>query len=413
MNLKVAARRLGIHYQTAYRYVRSGYLIAIKVGTGYEISEAAIERFLAGRHAIELATESELEHTALAPVVRSPGSVTGELNALLSTTTLSTRPILDLVTQHLAETVGDFAAIRLLTDDKAWLVGASSNHHDPVHRATLAAVLLQPQVAEDAVEAPALREGRVHRVDFVRVDVARQLIPRAFHQYADLLTVYSLVSAPIIGESGQVLGVVTVARDLPGHPYTADEERVVVEMAGWVASAINRVTHFTSGWNASHTLHDRIESLLAAHPGATPEELEELVIQVFDDTVPEAVFTLDRQLVVCNEPFTQRVGIDPQLTPDTPFSDYAAAICTVAMLGDGWERLVSGETDYLDQMADGCAAECPIADGIHWAVAHLPDATPAYVIATCSPHAHSSTGTRDGVVQYRTLCQMTPRPAVG
>ena len=41
MNLKTAARRLGVHYQTAYRWVRSGQLVAVKVGAGYEISDAA------------------------------------------------------------------------------------------------------------------------------------------------------------------------------------------------------------------------------------------------------------------------------------------------------------------------------------------------------------------------------------
>ena len=53
MNLKTAARRLGVHYQTAYRWVRSGQLVAVKVGAGYEISDAALERFLARRDAME------------------------------------------------------------------------------------------------------------------------------------------------------------------------------------------------------------------------------------------------------------------------------------------------------------------------------------------------------------------------
>ena len=49
MNLKTAARQLGVHYQTAYRWVRSGQLVAVKVGAGYEISDAALSRFQAQR----------------------------------------------------------------------------------------------------------------------------------------------------------------------------------------------------------------------------------------------------------------------------------------------------------------------------------------------------------------------------
>ena len=53
MNLKTAALRLGVHYQTAYRWVRSGQLVAVKVGAGYEISEAAVARLQAQRAATE------------------------------------------------------------------------------------------------------------------------------------------------------------------------------------------------------------------------------------------------------------------------------------------------------------------------------------------------------------------------
>ena len=52
MNLKQAAQYLGVHYQTAYKLVRSGRLAAVCVGARYEISEAAIERYLAERQAM-------------------------------------------------------------------------------------------------------------------------------------------------------------------------------------------------------------------------------------------------------------------------------------------------------------------------------------------------------------------------
>jgi len=45
MNLKAAAHELGVHYQTAYKWVRSGALTAVRIGGRYEISEAAIQQF--------------------------------------------------------------------------------------------------------------------------------------------------------------------------------------------------------------------------------------------------------------------------------------------------------------------------------------------------------------------------------
>ena len=51
MDLQTAASRLGVHYQTAYRWVRDGSLPAMKYGTSYEISETDLETFRARREA--------------------------------------------------------------------------------------------------------------------------------------------------------------------------------------------------------------------------------------------------------------------------------------------------------------------------------------------------------------------------
>lgn len=42
IDLETAARLLGVHYQTAYRWVRTGALPAVKVGSGYRLSAADV-----------------------------------------------------------------------------------------------------------------------------------------------------------------------------------------------------------------------------------------------------------------------------------------------------------------------------------------------------------------------------------
>ena len=44
-----AAERLGVHYQTAYKWVREGRLPAAKFGTAYDIAEEDLARFAAAR----------------------------------------------------------------------------------------------------------------------------------------------------------------------------------------------------------------------------------------------------------------------------------------------------------------------------------------------------------------------------
>lgn len=49
MNLQEAADALGVHYQTVYRWVRSGALTATKQGASYDVGHGEVDRFLARR----------------------------------------------------------------------------------------------------------------------------------------------------------------------------------------------------------------------------------------------------------------------------------------------------------------------------------------------------------------------------
>lgn len=48
VTLNEAAERLGVHYMTAYRYVRTGRLAASKVGAEWQVDERELERFATG-----------------------------------------------------------------------------------------------------------------------------------------------------------------------------------------------------------------------------------------------------------------------------------------------------------------------------------------------------------------------------
>jgi excisionase family DNA binding protein len=49
VDLRTAAEQLGVHYQTAYRWVREGSLSAVKVGIAYEVEPEAVDECLARR----------------------------------------------------------------------------------------------------------------------------------------------------------------------------------------------------------------------------------------------------------------------------------------------------------------------------------------------------------------------------
>src|SRR5581483_1095595 len=51
MDLESAARALGVHYQTAYRWVRTGLLPAVKADQGYRLDPRDVEALAAARRA--------------------------------------------------------------------------------------------------------------------------------------------------------------------------------------------------------------------------------------------------------------------------------------------------------------------------------------------------------------------------
>jgi excisionase family DNA binding protein len=59
MDLREAAEALGVHYQTAYGWVREGTLAARKVGRGYQVSDAAVS---------DLAERRRRGHEPLRPI---------------------------------------------------------------------------------------------------------------------------------------------------------------------------------------------------------------------------------------------------------------------------------------------------------------------------------------------------------
>ena len=130
MNLKEAARRLEVHYQTAYRYVRDGRLAAVRVGCTYEISESAVEQFLAQSEAARRVPLNAREPQKPSQFVTPLRTLLGDVRAAYDAMTLSPAGVFDVVADGLARVVGDLAVVRTVSDD-LHLHPCAISHRDP------------------------------------------------------------------------------------------------------------------------------------------------------------------------------------------------------------------------------------------------------------------------------------------
>jgi excisionase family DNA binding protein len=234
MNLKTAALRLEVHYQTAYRWVRSGRLVAVKVGSGYEISEAAVARLHAQRAATERMperAEPAVPPSGAEPTIEDALHV---LDLMVDALTLESAAVGERAGRVAAELLGDTAFVyRRSAADEMRAVYAA--HRDPISEVAASTLGRDPRTPTNLVRR-AMTTGEIICVPQVPQHVLRQRLHPELHENLHLSGCYSAVCAPI-GATGTLL----VTRDRPGRPYANDDLALVEAIArAWRAPTSGR-----------------------------------------------------------------------------------------------------------------------------------------------------------------------------
>ena len=127
MNLKQAAVELGVHYQTAYKWVRSGELPAVRIGTRYEVSPDAVEQFIANRRSMVHTADVVTSDRRRATDVHSE-DLLEELEAMAADPIVAIPAIEGFAARGAVSVLGDACIIRISARDGTFLgvVGASA-----------------------------------------------------------------------------------------------------------------------------------------------------------------------------------------------------------------------------------------------------------------------------------------------
>ncbi len=254
MNLKQAARELGMHYQTAYKLVRSGSLAAVRVGGGYEISDAALARYVAQKEATRRVPTAVVDVRHAEGILDERAALLDAAQAALDATTLSGRAVLDIVAEGLARVLGDLAVVRPLSGDRRWLLAGAVGHTDPRRRSVATAVVdafPTPTTEGDAGVAIATRAPVF--IPHVPQDRYRNAMPPELLQHLDDAGAHSLICVPAV-HGGEVYAIVSVSRDTPGHPYGREDVAFVADLAAIVGAALVRARSAADGWQRRHAL---------------------------------------------------------------------------------------------------------------------------------------------------------------
>ncbi|MCO5331769.1 MAG: hypothetical protein M9961_16990 [Ilumatobacteraceae bacterium] len=359
MNLKSAARALGVHYQTAYRYVRSGDLVAVRVGNGYEISESAVAMLRS-----RLEAQDGIIRQAHHADVAAADTLEEELAAVVDATTLSARPAFELITRWLAEEYGDVSNVLLVTSGRS-LQCAASFDRDAARRATVDAILSASLMkVSPTFGTEALRTGRTEMVHHVPVAEALDFVPQRFRQLADRLLVQSYLAVPLTTGDGRIRGILMLVRFLGAAPIPAEVIPVVERLAGFASRALDRSRHYTAAWIGRENLHNSLQQLAALDLGTPLQAVSDTIAGLLTPGVPEAVFSPEHELIAAN-------------------AAYLESSACLAMTDDlSWRRLVEGPLDFTTSTG-ACRADATA----QWGVVRRPDGTPFAVVIVGEPSA--------------------------
>jgi excisionase family DNA binding protein len=369
VNLKTAARRLGVHYQTAYRWVRSGQLVAIKVGAGYEISDAALARFQAQRAAMERVPDAVERNVAAAPDRQA--EALRQLEEMVGWTTLDATAMFSRAAHALADTIGDAATVSLREPDGTLRLVAF-DHRDPERAVAMGTMLRFGTSAEPLYAREASERGEAVFVPQVpQRDVRSQVRPE-FHQTLTTAGFYSAVSAPIVG-SGPVRGSVLVSRDTPGRPYTLEDRDFVVCVASSIDAAIEQAERGHRAWEVRRRLARELSEWIGH--GDFTRARDWLLDEVADDQ-PVAIIGLDMVVAGATTAFAEHFR---STACDLKEQVLHELFEPSPILQTTFERLRDGELDYCTVVAmPGTHASPPVVlDG---AIIRLADATPCCVL---------------------------------
>jgi excisionase family DNA binding protein len=379
MNLKTAALRLGVHYQTAYRWVRSGQLVAVKVGAGYEISDAAVARLQAQRAATERMPGGGASGRTTA--VDSKSSLEDALHVLdlmVDAVTVDSTAVGERAARVIADHLGDTAFVyrRTAADVMAVVYAA---HRDPVAEVAASTLGRDPRTRTNLVQRATDNRQLIYVPQVPQRELRRLLHPE-LHEHLQLFGCYSALCAPF-----NRTGALLVTRDLPGRPYSNDDVAFVESIAARVAVADERARSWAAAWNTRRAAVDLFSK--PAFDGSCFDALVEAGTVDDPDAEGEvvgdpivAVLDLELRHVACSKVYAVLMGEDATRMTGVTLREL---VRDGGALDEALAPVMLGEIDFrsveLEVLADGTRV------ALHVAMVRHADATPRGVVLVAHP----------------------------
>ncbi len=152
--------------------------------------------------------------------------------------------LFETITRRVSELVGDACVLTLISEDAQWLNPVAFYHPDPDCLAFLRETLPTiPYGFDQSAPGRVARTGEPVLVPVIPTESYRAQIKPELRPFLDRFGIASMLIVPM-RVRGRIVGTLGVTRDKPGHPYTADDQTFLQDLADRAGTAIENTRLF-------------------------------------------------------------------------------------------------------------------------------------------------------------------------
>lgn len=196
------------------------------------------------------------EGTARARIADRLRSLT-EAAREFSATTYDLSGLLDVVARRLGELLGDMCTIRAVSEDGEWLesTGAAYHRNPELLAATREVMARGRQRIREGLSGRALATGEPHLVSKIKPSDFAALSEPRYRPFLERLGITSAITLPLMCR-GNVVGLASLMRSDPEHPYDEDDLHFVESVADHAALAIGNARSYAAEKEAARALRE-------------------------------------------------------------------------------------------------------------------------------------------------------------